>query len=110
MTRAVEQLPVGGDPLLHCYAYTRLAETRLHQHELADAADLAQHAADYAHEHTAQFSEVDALDILGQTRKAQHHPDDAAQAWRRALQIADNIGDPEADRIQDQLDSLDLAD
>ena len=106
LTRAVEQLPVGGDPLLHCYAYTRLAETRLHQHELADAADLAQHAADYAHEHTAQFSEVDALDILGQTRKAQHHSDGAAQAWRRALQIADNIGDPEADRIQDQLDSL----
>lgn len=80
LTRAVEQLPIGGDPLLHCYAYTRLAETRLHLNDLGDAEVLARHAIEYAAEHTARFSEVDALDILGQILNQQQDAEGAARS------------------------------
>ncbi|WP_258349011.1 NB-ARC domain-containing protein [Saccharopolyspora gregorii] len=106
LTRAVEQLPIGGDPLLHCYAYTRLAETQLKQHELDEAEQLARHAVEYAEEHSARFSEVDALDILGRVLNERHDAEGAASAWTRALQIADNIGAVEADQIQERLECL----
>lgn len=106
LNKAVEDLPIGGDPLLHCYAYTRLAEARLHQQHPGEAVELAEHAAEYAREHTARFSEVDALDVLGQAQKARGEFDHAARAWQRAIQLADHIGDPSADRLQDQLDEL----
>ena len=109
LTRAVEQLPIGGDPLLHCYAYTRLADVRLSQNQLDEAQDLARHGIDYAHEHSALFSEVDALEVLGKLHRAQGDVDSARANWSRALEIADYLGSnaaTEAERIQQQLDEL----
>lgn len=109
LTRAVEQLPVGGDPLLHCYAYTRLANARLSQNHPDDAEELARHAVDYAHEHSALFSEVDGLEALGQIQRATDDIDNARASWNRALEIADYLGGnaaTEAERIQEQLDEL----
>lgn len=109
LIRAVEQLPVGGDPLLHCYAYTRLAAVRLNQNQLDEAEELARHAVDYAHEHSALFSEVDALEVLGKVHRARGDVDSARANWSRALELADYLGGnaaTEAERIQQQLDEL----
>lgn len=107
LTRAVEQLPVGGDPLLHCYAYTRLATVRLQQHRFGDAEGLARHADEYGKEHSAYYSEVDALDVLGQVLHQSGDTTGARKSWTRAIEIADYLGTPEAARIQSQLDQLD---
>ena len=109
LTRAVEQLPVGGDPLLHCYAYCRLGDVRLRQNQLDDAEELAQHAIHYAHEHSALFSEVDALEVLGKVHRATGDVDSARASWSRALEFADYLGGnaaTEAERIQQQLDEF----
>lgn len=107
LTRAVEQLPVGGDPLLHCYAYTRLAVVRLRQQRLAEAEELARHADEYGREHSAYHSEVDALDVLGQILAEKGDAAGSRKAWIRAVQLADYRSSPEANRIQKQLDELD---
>lgn len=106
LTRAVEQLPVGGDPLLHCYAYTRLATVRLRQGSLVEAEELARHAAGYGKDHSAYYSEVDALEVLGQILAKGRDTTGARKAWARGIEIADYLGTPEANRLQGQLDEL----
>ena len=97
---------LNGEPLLRCYAYTRLAVVRLRQHRPGDAVELADHAATYAHDHAALFSEVDALHVLGQALLVNGEPERAREQWTRAIDIADYIGSDDAERIQAELDNL----
>ncbi|WP_258718704.1 helix-turn-helix domain-containing protein [Saccharopolyspora gloriosae] len=106
LTQAVTSLPPNGEPLLRCYSHTRLAVVRLRQGRCGEAVELASHAATYAHDHAALFSEVDALYVLGQALHATGHTDQARQHWTRAIDIADYIGSDDAERIQTELDNL----
>ncbi|MEY8042735.1 helix-turn-helix domain-containing protein [Saccharopolyspora cebuensis] len=106
LTTAVGNLPDNGEPLLRCYAYTRLAVVRLRQHRNHEAVNLAGHAATYAREHTAMFSEVDALYVLGQALTSTGDTTTAREHWERALYIADYIGSDDAERIQAELDKI----
>lgn len=96
---AYERTPEVGDPAITVFLGTLWAEALYHLDRCDEAADLARHADQLAHDSNAESWRIGALSTLASCVDS----DEAQHCLRLAISIAEALDDPREDELRDRL-------
>ncbi|WP_229401829.1 ATP-binding protein [Micromonospora okii] len=101
--RALAGQQRAGNRYWEAHAWDSLGYAHHHLGEFPEAVDCYEHALALWREAGERYFEATTLTHLGDTRRRAGDSDAARAAWRRAVEILDQIGHPDADQLRDRL-------